>query len=294
MPEAGTSCGKHELANNRELNALHCAISAVLVIAISVPQSCFALDTGSKPAEKPVPFQMKARNADQDDPGELLRRADMLLHVYAPNRIDIGLGKRSEAGRSPILLQMADLEHFLQREPHKKLLVVLFEAPIVMAGRDCIQATQNELKGFLDRLGYKRVVIIGSFEAGSLIIDDEAHDEVKQLEPVSTINARRSDARFLSCENNLDRIDIGLGQIISRDSEHKLRSPIYLSRDDLSDFLRHDRHKDIIVVELGKAMHGELENQLRCFIDQLGYKRIVVEHSFGMFQTQPIVTQDAK
>lgn len=282
MPEAGAKNAKY-------CRVLHLTVSALMIIAISIPKCSFALDAGIRtPKRKADLMQEGPRSTDLD---ELLNRADRVMRLYALDKIDIGLGKKSDAGTSPILLRMADLEQFLQREPYKDLLVVSFEVPIIEAGQDCIQATQNELKGFLDGLGYKRIVIMGSSSTGRFVIDDKMHS--KQVEAASTIDGRRGGARHLRCENNLDRIDIGLGPVRSLNSDHHIQSPIYLSRDEIADFLKHEKHKDLLVVELGKPMYGELERQFRKFTDQLGYKRVDVQHSFGMFQTQPIVLEDA-
>jgi hypothetical protein len=82
-------------------------------------------------------------------------------------------------------------------------------------------------------------------------------------------------ARRIRCENRIDEIDIGLSRPCSRK--------------ELSEFLKTDTKKATIYLELGKAIRARDEKILRNFLTDLGYKNVIVERSFGMFQETPTI-----
>jgi hypothetical protein len=92
--------------------------------------------------------------------------------------------------------------------------------------------------------------------------------------------------RTLSCRG-LDDIDIGIGRMSAG-----IRSPLLFKREELEDFLKQEKHKDLLVVLFEKPIMwtgpkavDETLAKFKHFTEQLGYKRVLIlgANAFGTF-----------
>jgi hypothetical protein len=84
--------------------------------------------------------------------------------------------------------------------------------------------------------------------------------------------------RQLFC-TSLDQIDIGLGPLENSEPNGKgfiRRHRIYFKRDEIQDFLRKEKHKQLLVAGIYPDMKTNELNELNGFLDSLGYRRILV------------------
>lgn len=100
---------------------------------------------------------------------ETAASADRVLYCRSIDEIDIGIGSIDHRSnlRHPIFFKRAEIENFLKQEKNKELLTVWFEKTMRFSDRNKL-----ELKPFLNRLGYKRVLILGFHSSGVFVISD--------------------------------------------------------------------------------------------------------------------------
>lgn len=84
--------------------------------------------------------------------------------------------------------------------------------------------------------------------------------------------------RSLTCSNSIDRIDIGIA-----DMAEGCRRPIEFTRAELHEFLKNEKHKDLLVVWFDKllmlketAAQAEDVSKIKDFVSDLGYKRVLI------------------
>jgi hypothetical protein len=108
------------------------------------------------------------------------------------------------------------------------------------------------------------------------------------METAGIVGEERIADRVIRFDGDLDRIDLGLGARQHEQTElppvsaiRVNRIPIYFKRSEIDAFLRAEKRKDYIVVELDKRLKARdgLSNRLetiRDFLSSIGYNRILV------------------
>ena len=102
---------------------------------------------------------------------EDIKSSDMLIR-YSPSgkTFDIGVGELKNGLRSPILFSINELEYFFNEQNNKNFIVILIE--VSPKTQKTIQKSVVELKDYFNRVGYKRILVLGAHATGMIIYCD--------------------------------------------------------------------------------------------------------------------------
>ena len=103
--------------------------------------------------------------------------ADRELRFHADLRCDLGLGVVRDGARTPLYLSREEAEPFLKRERHKAFLVVWCEKTIMWSDKK--ETLIAEVRTFVTRLSYERVLMLGAHGAGIHVIADLTASEAE-------------------------------------------------------------------------------------------------------------------
>jgi hypothetical protein len=97
-------------------------------------------------------------------------KADRVVWFRANLQCDLGLGELRNGARTPLYLSRDKVEHFLKTERHRDFLVVWCDKTIMWsASKDKLT---SEVKSFVSRLGYRRVLMLGAHSMGVHVLSD--------------------------------------------------------------------------------------------------------------------------
>lgn len=208
-----------------------------------------------------------------------IAKADRSLEFTGENEIDIGIGEtcilsryNPTAGRNQITFKVNEIESFLKHEKHKELLVLWFDKNIT---NDKVKKSKTffTIKPFLDRLGFHRILVLGSHGAGVFVIRD-LHYPI-----VASKHSLQQPDRYLDFSDGLDRIKIGImrekQERIYGDTKKEQTTLLIerkFSRGELSDFLKNEKHKEYLQVKLPKDR--QFKGVVLNFLKTLGYQHM--------------------
>lgn len=108
--------------------------------------------------------------AKADEVFQVSAKADRELTFGSDLRCDLGLGTVREGVRTPIFLSRDEVESFLRGEKHKEILVVWCDKTIMWSDKK--ETLIAEVRKFVTRLGYQRILLLGAHASGVHVIAD--------------------------------------------------------------------------------------------------------------------------
>lgn len=207
---------------------------------------------------------------------------------------DLGIQHRSKPNHmeTNIRCEWEDARKFLQKQDHKDLIVIWLGKTIWRTGNNESVLLQK-FSHFVADLGFKRVLILGASAFGTAVLSDsdENNHSFNRLafEPgLYYMEDKNEDGKELHsiikeadlsirCDNP-DRIEVGIGREIKG-----AFSPIYFSKSEVKNFLKTQRHKQLLVINLGRSIMcsgdiilKEQTESFKTFARDLGYKRVFI------------------
>lgn len=211
-------------------------------------------------------------------------KADRILMCHTLDEIDIGIGKtirtgepKVVVGQEPIYFSRDELETFLEHQKHKDLLCVWLMKSMQVPPKEAEESI-NEMVSFVDRLGYKRVLILGCRAQGFVVFKDMVY-EVASSNPG---DGQGPDLYLKVAEGQgpLSLIIDGLA------SNRKFQL------EELENFFETESHKDSVRLYLPKWAQGQVKENLSHSLMRFGYKHVAFDEARGMFQVEPIVVDE--
>lgn len=211
---------------------------------------------------------------------KFLSRADMVLCFSGPNEIDIGVASMRNGKRIPKLFTQDELTEFFDKETRKELVIAFISKSA---------AEKEDIDRFLTNLRYRQVIKrVGIPEN---VYSIRAHwDRQFPSDKESRIEFDR--VRQMRIEGP-DVFSIRLGikelnepsQLFLNPTEHT----IFLTKDELGEFLKQDTQKQVLRIHEPKYEVGIDERAFEAFVKKCGFPFAEFVPDVSMFQVMPIV-----